>query len=174
EANRATEGTGLGMSITKQLVRLMNGDILVESERGKGSVFTVRLPQKIIDSKALGKELAENIARFNVGGISQTGKTPQFVREYMPYGKVLVVDDVETNLYVARGLMAPYGLSIEVASSGEEAIEMIKNGAVYDVIFMDHFMPKMDGIEAALTIRNTGYSYPIIALTANALIGQAE
>jgi len=174
ETNRTTEGTGLGMSITNNLVRMMNGELSVESEPGKGSVFTVRLPQKITDTKVIGKELAENIKQFNAGRITQTNKMPQFVREYMPYGRVLIVDDVETNLYVARGLMAPYGLSIEVASSGPEAIEKIKGGAVYDIVFMDHFMPKMDGIEAAKILRNLGYTRPIIALTANALIGQAE
>jgi len=174
EANRKTEGTGLGMNITKHLVRMMNGDISVRSEPGKGSVFTVRLPQKIVDSKVLGAELAENITQFNDGRITQINKTPQFVREYMPYGRVLVVDDVETNLYVARGLMAPYGLSIETAASGFEAVEKVSNGAGFDIIFMDHFMPKMDGIETAKKLRALGYTRPIIALTANALAGQAE
>jgi CheY-like chemotaxis protein len=93
----------------------------------------------------------------------------------MPYGRVLVVDDVESNLYVVRGLLAPYGLSIETAMSGPEAIEKIKNGSIYDIIFMDHFMPKMDGIEAVKIIRDlVGYPGPIVALTANALTGQAE
>ena len=174
ETNRTTEGTGLGMNITKQLVRMMNGELSVESEPGKGSVFIVRLPQRIIGSGVLGKELAENIKQFNIGRITQTNKAPQFVREYMPYGRVLVVDDVETNLYVARGLMAPYGLSIETATSGFEAINKVKGGATFDIIFMDHFMPKMDGIEAAKILRNWGYTHPIIALTANALTGQAE
>jgi len=174
EANRTTEGTGLGMSITNNLVHMMNGDLSVESEPGKGSVFTVRLPQKIIGDKVLGNELAENIKQFNAGKKTQRNKTSQIVREYMPYGRVLIVDDVETNLYVARGLMAPYGLSIEVLSSGPDAIEKIKSGAEYDVIFMDHFMPKMDGIETTKNIRDLGYTRPIIALTANALIGQAE
>jgi len=174
EANRTTEGTGLGMNITKNLVRMMNGEIYVESEPGKGSVFTVRLPQKIVNSEVLGKELAENIEQFNVGRMSQINKASQFVREYMPYGRVLVVDDVETNLYVAMGLMAPYGLSIDTASSGSEAIEKIKSGATYDIIFMDHYMPKMDGMETVKIIREMGYIHPIIALTANALTGQAE
>ena len=91
----------------------------------------------------------------------------------MPYGHVLVVDDVETNLYVARGLMAPYGLSIETVLSGFEAIDKLKAGATYDIIFMDHMMPRMDGIEATKIIRESGYSHPIVALTANALAGQA-
>jgi CheY-like chemotaxis protein/HPt (histidine-containing phosphotransfer) domain-containing protein len=92
----------------------------------------------------------------------------------MPYGRVLVVDDVQTNLYVAKGLMVPYGLHIDTATRGADAIEMIKQGNVYDVIFMDHMMPEMDGIEAVKHIRKLGYRQPIIALTANAMVGQAE
>ena len=174
EANRTIEGTGLGMSITRQLVNIMGGGISVESEPGKGSMFTVRLPQGIVGPGVLGRELAENARQLNAGSVAHINNAPQFVREYMPYGKVLIVDDVETNLYVARGLMAPYGLSIETATSGFEAIEKIKGGANFDIIFLDHYMPRMDGIEAARIIRSLGYTYPIIALTANALAGQAE
>jgi signal transduction histidine kinase/CheY-like chemotaxis protein/HPt (histidine-containing phosphotransfer) domain-containing protein len=174
EANRTTVGTGLGMSITRHLVRMMKGEISVESDPGKGSVFTVRLPQETVGAAALGKEMADNLRQFNLGKASQREKAPQIVRDYMPYGRVLVVDDVETNLYVARGLMAPYGLSVETAISGFESIDKVKSGAVYDVIFMDHFMPKMDGIEATKYIRALGYTNPIVALTANAIVGQAE
>jgi len=174
EANRTTEGAGLGMSITKRLVDLMNGEILVESKKNKGSTFTVRLPQGIVDSGILGKDIVENLMQFRLGRMSQMKKAPQVVREYMPYGKVLIVDDVETNIYVAKGLLAPYGLSIDTAMSGFEAIEKIKNGSSYDVIFMDHFMPNMDGIEAARNIRELKYTNSIVALTANALTGQTE
>jgi signal transduction histidine kinase/DNA-binding response OmpR family regulator len=174
EANRTTEGAGLGMNITKRLVDLMNGDISVESEIGKGSVFTVRLPQKIVDVGVLGKEIVENLMKFRMGKMTQMKKAPQVVREYMPYGKVLIVDDVETNLYVANGLMSPYGLTIDTALSGFEVIEKIKKGETYDIIFMDHFMPKMDGIETTNIIRNLGYTKPVVALTANALTGQTE
>ena len=152
----------------------MNGEISVESEQGKGSVFTVSLPQGIVDDGVLGKAIVENLMLFRLGKMSQMKKAPQVVREYMPYGKVLIVDDVETNLYVAKGLMSPYGLTIDTAESGFEAIEKIKSGTSYDIIFMDHFMPKMDGIEAAKRIRDLGYKQPIIALTANALTGQTE
>jgi len=174
EANRTTEGTGLGMSITRQLVKMMNGDISVESEQGKGSTFTVRLPQGIVGAEALGREVTENLRQFRVDKAGQMKKGPRIVREYMPYGRVLIVDDVETNLYVARGLMAPYGLSVETAASGFEAVDKIRNGATFDIIFLDHYMPKMDGIEAVKIIRGLGYTLPIIALTANALVGQAE
>jgi len=174
EANRIIEGTGLGMSITRQLVKMMGGKISVESEPGKGSVFTVHLPQGTVDAEVLGRETAENLRQFRADRAEQKKKGPQILREYMPYGKVLIVDDVQTNLYVARGLMTPYGLSVETAVSGFEAVEKIKNGAAYDIIFMDHYMPKMNGIEAAKIIRDLGYTRPIVALTANALIGQAE
>jgi len=92
----------------------------------------------------------------------------------MPYGSVLIVDDVESNLYVAKGLLAPYGLSIDTATSGYEAIDKISDGKVYDIVFMDHMMPKMDGIETVNRVRAMGYTHPIIALTANAVTGQAD
>jgi CheY-like chemotaxis protein len=84
------------------------------------------------------------------------------------------VDDVEANLYIAKGMMAPYGLDIETAENGSEALDMITQGNIYDVIFMDHMMPEMDGMEAVKILRESGYSQPIVALTANAVIGQAD
>jgi CheY-like chemotaxis protein len=98
----------------------------------------------------------------------------QITRDAMPYGSVLVVDDVETNIYVAKGLLMPYELKITPASSGYAAIEKVKNGNVYDIIFMDHMMPEMDGIETTKRIRELGYDQPIVALTANAVSGQAD
>jgi PAS domain S-box-containing protein len=175
EANRKTMGTGLGMAITKYLVRMMDGTISVESEPGKGSVFTVRLPQGTVDgSGVLDRELMENLKQFRLGKAEQMKKAPQIIREYMPYGKILIVDDVQTNLYVTKGLLTPYGLTVETVRSGFEAIDKIKDGAVYDIIFMDHYMPEMDGIEATKKLRELGYTRPVVALTANALAGQAE
>ena len=101
-------------------------------------------------------------------------KRVQITREPMPDGSVLIVDDVETNIYVAKGLLAPYELKIDSADSGFAAINKIKNGAVYDIVFMDHMMPKMDGIEATRIIRELGYKHPIVALTANAVSGQSD
>jgi len=173
ETNRKIQGTGLGLNITKRLVEMMGGKISVESHPGKGSTFAVHLPQEIVNSKVLGKELAENMLQRKFSSASQI-KELQITREYMPYGKVLVVDDVEMNLYVAKVLMQPYGLFIDTAYSGFEAIEKIEKGNVYDIVFMDHMMPEMDGIEAAKRIRSLGYTNPIVALTANAVAGQAE
>jgi CheY-like chemotaxis protein len=84
------------------------------------------------------------------------------------------VDDVETNLYIAKGMMLPYGLKIETVSSGIEAVEKIKNGNEYSVVFMDYMMPKMNGLEATKVIREMGYTNPIIVLTANAVMGSSE
>ena len=173
EANRKTEGTGLGMNITRNLLKLMNGDLDIKSTPGIGSLFTISIPQKCSDPDPIGKEMAQNLMQLNVASAIKI-KNVQINREYMPYGRVLIVDDVETNLYVARGLLAPYGLSIDTAMSGFEVIDRIKEGSLYDIIFMDHMMPKMDGIEATEIIRSMGYNKPVVALTANALSGQAE
>jgi len=172
-ANRTTEGTGLGMSITRKLIQMMNGKISVESEPGKGSTFTVHLPQNRVSADVLGKELAENLHHFRTRSRAQM-KRAQVNRDPMPYGSVLIVDDVETNIYVAKGLMAPYKLQTDSASSGFYAIEKIKSGKKYDIVFMDHMMPEMDGIETTHKLREMGYERPIVALTANAVAGQAD
>ncbi|MCL2665266.1 MAG: ATP-binding protein, partial [Defluviitaleaceae bacterium] len=173
EANRSTEGTGLGMSITRNLIQMMNGEIEIASEPGKGSTFTVNLPQGKVDSGKLGREMADNLHKFRTSSRAQM-KRMQITRDPMPYGSVLIVDDVETNIFVAKGLLVPYELSIDSADSGFAAIAKIAGGKVYDIIFIDHMMPKMDGIETTKKIRETGYNKPIVALTANAVAGQAE
>jgi CheY-like chemotaxis protein len=173
ETNQGIPGTGLGMNITKRLVDMMEGGISVESEAGKGAVFTIRLPQKECGGGKCGAEAAESLRNFSFSSIS-ISKKAQIVYEYMPYGKVLVVDDVESNLYVAEGMLIPYGLHIETAKSGAEAIKKIKDGNVYDIVFMDHMMPVMDGIKATAIIRASGYKQPIVALTANAVSGRSE
>jgi PAS domain S-box-containing protein len=174
DANRKIEGTGLGLSICKKLVCLMEGTINVESEYGRGSVFTVRIRQEIADPAPIGIETAQNLKTFRLMD-SRTAKNLR--RTKMPDGKVLIVDDVVTNLDVAKGLMAPYELTIHTASNGRRAIEMIREEkTLYDAIFMDHMMPDIDGIETVRAIRGEiGTEYaknvPIIALTANALVG---
>jgi signal transduction histidine kinase/CheY-like chemotaxis protein/ABC-type amino acid transport substrate-binding protein/HPt (histidine-containing phosphotransfer) domain-containing protein len=173
EANRTSVGVGLGMSIAKRLVELMHGEIHVESEAGKGTIFTVRVPQIQTGQAVCGSEFSSKLydSRFhNAASIKKT----QVLREYMPYGRVLVVDDVESNLYVIKGMLDLYGINVEMSSSGFDAIEKIKNSNVYDIVFMDHMMPKMDGIETVKIIRDMGYAGSIVALTANALIGRKK
>jgi len=173
QTNRSTEGTGLGMSITNNLLKMMNGDISVQSEPGIGSTFTVRLLQRRCNNAVLGEEMARNLHQFRSHSRAQLRRA-QITREPMPYGSVLIVDDVETNIYVAQGLMTPYELYIDTADSGYAAIEKIKAGKVYDIIFMDHMMPKLDGVETAKILRGMGYYQPIVALTANAVGGQSD
>ena len=173
EANRATEGTGIGLNITKKLVEMMDGTIAVESEYGKGSTFTVTVKQKAIKCRAIGAELAEKLCNFTFTGNRQTAQLGISI-EPMPYGNVLVVDDVDTNLYVAEGMLSPYKLKIETADSGFAAIEKVQSGNTYDIIFMDHMMPKMDGIETTEKLRELGYKGIVVALTANALVGNDE
>ena len=167
------EGTGLGMNITYSLVNMMGGTISLKSKIGSGSEFIVKLPQDIDGNDVIGQEIAENLENFRIAQSAFKHRN-DFEYEYMPYGKVLIVDDVESNLFVAKGLMMPFGLTIETADNGAEAVERIKNGEVYDIIFMDHMMPGMDGIEAARQIHETGYKEPIVALTANVILGQSE
>ena len=173
EMNNTTEGTGLGMNITRNLVDLMDGSIEVDSNPGIGSTFTVRLPQDLISDNVLGKDIVENLQQFRTSGRAQM-KNVKITREPMPYGKILVVDDVETNIYVTRGLLTPYQLTMDSAGSGFAAIKKIESGNVYDLIFMDHMMPKMDGVETTKRLRDMGYKDPIVALTANAVSGRAD
>jgi PAS domain S-box-containing protein len=170
---RTASGTGLGMSITKRLVDMMNGAIKIDSVPGEGSVFEVSLPQKRVGETVCGVELSEKFRNFNFKSRARLKKA-QIVREYMPYGSVLIVDDVSLNLQVAKGMMLPYALKIETVLSGIETIELIKAGKKYDIIFMDHMMPSMNGVEATKILRELGYKEPIVALTANALAGQEE
>ena len=173
ESNRRIEGSGLGMSIAYSLIKMMGGDIKVQSEPGKGSTFTAIIPQIMGSRHVLGKEAVESLRNLE--------DTPKYLKriasmrhEPMPYGRVLIVDDVESNLYVIKGLLFPYKLIVETVESGFEAIAKIKEGKIYDIIFMDHMMPKMDGIEAAKIIRDMGYYHPIIALTANVIVGASQ
>jgi len=174
DAKRQIEGTGLGMGITKHFIDMMKGEITVKSEPGRGTEFTIRLPQGYVDSAVLGKEGTNNLQQLCVGREAKQKLTAEITRDYMPYGKVLVVDDMEPNLYVIDMLLSPYGLVITTATSGQQAIEKIKSGMVYDIIFMDYYMPEMDGTEATKIIRGLGYKNPIVALTANALVGQEK
>ena len=178
QANRKIMGTGLGLSITKRLVGLMDGSITVESEYGSGSVFTVKLMQRSVGFSVIGPETANNLRNFHYY-YQKRVEDAELVRIKLPYARVLIVDDMETNLDVAKGLMRPYGMQIDCVTSGRQAVDCIRDEQVrYNAVFMDHMMPGMDGIEATKLIRGIGTEYakkiPIIAFTANAVTGNEE
>jgi signal transduction histidine kinase/CheY-like chemotaxis protein len=173
-ASREIEGTGLGLSITKQLAELMGGNISAESVYRRGSTFTVWIRQKIVDSGPVGRVDILDFSGDSRGDQEKTLPTTYFQK---PEAAVLVVDDMPTNLKVAQGLLKPYGMKISCITSGSQAIDLIREGRIkFDLIFMDHMMPGMDGIETVRIIRNEidsdyAKAVPIIALTANAIVG---
>lgn len=164
--NRKIEGSGLGLSITKNLAEQMGGSITVDSVYGKGSVFTAVVVQKISDPSPISRSAAKPAAG------EETAMTL-----YAPDAHILVVDDNKVNLDVTARLLAAYGIRADLADSGEKAIEMV-NSAYYDLVFMDHMMPDMDGVDATKIIRSKKDEYsrglPIVALTANAVSGARE
>jgi signal transduction histidine kinase/CheY-like chemotaxis protein len=177
--NRNLEGTGLGLALTKNMAEFMQGSITVQSEYGKGSVFTVRLRQRYVDGETIGPKLAENLGKFRYAD-AKLSRNIGLERIQMPYARVLVVDDIDINLDVAQGLLEGYGMKVDRALSGWDAVEMVRREDVrYNAIFMDHMMPVMDGIETVKIIREAidseyARTVPIIALTANALAGSVE
>ncbi len=164
--NRTVEGTGLGLSITKHLVELMQGTIHVESVYGEGTIFTVEIPQKIVDQRPVSEVPVAEAQK-------EEALSPFTVKNC----HVLVVDDNRINRKVAGTFLQSYGFEIEEADSGPAAIELVRR-TCFDIIFMDHMMPEMDGIEAVHIIRNecgeNGSRPVIIALTANAMEGVRE
>ena len=160
DKSRRHTGTGLGLPISKTFVEMMGGDISINSEYGKGSVFSISIPivlgdpSKIDEGWASTKSLSLKASRANV----------------------LVVDDNEYNIKVAIGLLELFEIYADTALSGAQAIKMVQNKD-YDLVFMDHMMPDMDGIEATAEIRKLGAKYrklKIAALTANAIQGAKE
>ncbi|MDR1315678.1 MAG: response regulator [Spirochaetales bacterium] len=158
--NKKVMGTGLGLAITKRLCGIMGGTILPRSEYGKGSVFTVRLPLTVGSEEDLPHE---------AGG----GDSIKFTVEG---AQVLLVDDIQINLEVAKFMLNGFGIEPELASSGAQAVSLARENH-YDLILMDHMMPEMDGVEATEAIRAIGgecAAVPIVALTANAVSGAKE
>ena len=172
-------GTGLGLPIAKRMVEMMGGSITVTSEYQKGSVFTARFPQKFVSDAMIGPEVADNLKAFRYSDHKRRQRA-LLTRIDLSYARVLVVDDMPTNLDVTKGMMMPYGMRVDCVTSGQQAIDAIRAEKVrYNAVFMDHMMPGMDGIEATRIIREnikTEYAktIPIIALTANAIVGNEE
>jgi signal transduction histidine kinase len=178
KANRAIEGTGLGLSITKKLVELMDGEINVESEYGSGSAFRVRIRQGFVTDKPIGKDTLEGLRTFHYFD-KKKRTSEKLVRSDLSYAKVLVVDDFQTNLDVAVGMLRKYKMQVDCVTSGQGSIDLISAGEpVYNAIFMDHMMPGMDGMEATKIIRAMDTEYakniPVIAMTANVVAGNEQ
>lgn len=170
ESNRHIEGTGLGLTISKQLLDMMGGKITVDSIYTKGSVFTVTLDQKIIDESPVGSmDYVLKRKSFNREKYKQSFEAPD--------AKVLIVDDNEMNRMVASKLLRATKVQVDTAESGKECLELAKN-KYYNVIFMDHMMPEMDGIETLQKLRHQEdglcQKTPVIALTANAMGGAEQ
>lgn len=150
--SRGKEGTGLGLAICKQLVHLMNGEISVKSTYGEGSEFYFTVPQKV------GHEVSTSLKEDNSEQLT------------CPSARVLLVDDNEVNLLVAQGYLAPYRCAIKTATDGMSAVKAARDNE-FDIIFMDHMMPGMDGAQATYAIRErervTGRRECIVALTAD-------
>ena len=156
-ANRNVSGTGLGLMISKSIVEMMNGTITLESTYGEGTTFFVDIPYE--EGKTEVGETARSIRPFTTPGV-----------------KVLVVDDNSVNLLVAVGLLKKYGMVCDRATDAQSAVKLVSEND-YDLVFMDHMMPEIGGIEATHMIRDLGEKYkslPIIMLTANAIAGGRE
>ena len=166
DRNRYVEGTGLGLTISQNLVNMMGGVIEVESEYGKGSRFFFTIEQTIIDPTPV------SAVNYNGQKDNVTEKEAECLF-IAPEAHILLVDDNELNLVVAKELLKPLRMQIDTAENGLQAVKMVMDGQ-YDLVLMDHMMPVMDGIEAAKAIRalpeDKYQKLPIIALTANAMV----
>ncbi|MCR5425756.1 MAG: response regulator [Lachnospiraceae bacterium] len=169
DKNRSIEGTGLGLSIVKHLTTVMEGTIQVHSELEKGSQFHVRIPQGIVNATPLSANTTTSSP--------ESFEHPAGAELLAPDARILVVDDVEMNLKVVSGLLRKSRIQIDTAISGQECLDLIRKNH-YDIIFLDHMMPEMDGVETYRQMKamedNLNPNAPVIMLTANALAGSRE
>ena len=168
--NRTIEGTGLGINIVNSLLDKMGSRLIVKSEYGEGSEFSFDLVQKVVNYEPIGD--------FSAAYQESLKNTVEYQESFhAPEAKILVVDDTQTNLTVIVGLLKLTQIEVDTATSGMDALEMVKNNK-YDIIFLDHRMPEMDGIQTFHAMQemegNINLDTPIIALTANAISGSRE
>lgn len=168
EKNRHIEGTGLGLNITASLLKLQNSELKVKSEYGVGSEFYFTLKQKVSDSTPIGK--------YDPSAYGHVYK--EFVNAFVaPEAKILLVDDNAINRKVFINLLKPMQMEITEADSGKACIELVKKNR-YDIIFMDHMMPELDGVETFEIMKampdNMSKGAPVVMLTANAMSGASE
>ncbi|MEE3466859.1 MAG: two-component regulator propeller domain-containing protein [Eubacterium sp.] len=163
--NMHIQGTGLGLDIARQMIEMMGGELTCESTYGEGSTFSFTIPQNALSGKALGVRWREEAKKGELG--SGDPSMPLFVA---PEASVLVVDDNDMNLAVAQGLLKRTQVQVTTASGGAECLALLEENT-YDLIFLDHMMPEMDGIETLHALREMGVKTPTVALTANAISG---
>lgn len=182
EKNYAVEGSGLGLSIVKSLVEMMNGSVEASSVYGEGSLFKARMWQKISDDSPGGEYRGSNCDEIGYTLEQLKNATRKRIKKQerrqicFPGTKVLVVDDNRVNLKVASGLLKLYGICADLVESGRECLKAVKERE-YDMIFLDQMMPEMDGTKVLRCLRELekgAKRTPVIALTANALVGVKE
>ncbi len=168
EKNRSIEGTGLGIPIVQCLLDMMGSKLKVSSVYGSGSTFSFELEQKIVKPEPIG----DFEQRFKAAA---TEHTSDVVVRIAPRAKVLVVDDNQTNLLVAKSLLKRTKVNLDTAPSGAKCIELLKSKR-YDIVFLDHMMPEMDGIETLKKVKeeNLAPDTCFVALTANAIHGARQ
>ncbi|MGN1176878.1 MAG: ATP-binding protein, partial [Roseburia sp.] len=168
EKNRSIEGTGLGMSIVQRLLDMMGSELNVSSVYGSGSTFSFELEQRIVKAEPIG----DFEQRFRMAA---TEHTSDGVVRIAPGARVLVVDDNDTNLLVAKSLLKRTKVKLHTATSGAKCLELLRSNS-YDIVFLDHMMPEMDGIETLTKIKeeNLAPNTCFIALTANAIHGARQ
>ena len=168
DKNRNIEGTGLGLSIALKLTRMMEGNITVESVYGEGTTFTAVMKQEVIDKTPIG-DFAQNVSRLQE---HTDDYRPALIA---PTARILIVDDNEMNLEVISSLLEDTKIKVTTAQSGKECIDILDKKA-FDVIFLDQMMPEMSGVETLeeMKKRNLAMNTPVIALTADAIVGARE
>ena len=165
EKNSTIEGTGLGLVITKALVEMMGGTINVQSQYGKGSLFTVEIPQKI--SKILNPILENQFNDQNKEPVKSDGGENQYTNK-----KILIVDDNKLNIKVVRKHLESLGCIVDECESGQECLDKIKQEKEYDLILMDIMMPQMSGEITFQKLKEIPkFNIPVIALTADSIVG---